>query len=104
MNIPLTLQIHEEDGSVWAEVAELPGCFASGKDLDELMEAMNEAVSLYLDDNPEAQAAIRRLAQPDEQVVDFSMHLARRQAREVPRLEVEKMQANLHYEQELIEA
>lgn len=39
---------HEDDGSYWAEVDELPGCFASGESLDELWEALGEAVSLYL--------------------------------------------------------
>lgn len=40
--------IHEEDGSYWAEVQELPGCFASGADLDELKEALIEAISMCL--------------------------------------------------------
>jgi len=39
--------IHEEDGSYWAEVKELPGCFASGHDLEELKEAVIEAITLY---------------------------------------------------------
>jgi len=30
-------------------VRELPGCFASGFSLDELFEALNEAVGLYLE-------------------------------------------------------
>lgn len=38
----------EEDGSLWAEVDELPGCFASGDDFDELWENLAEAVGLYL--------------------------------------------------------
>ena len=40
--------VHEEDGSYWAEVEELPGCFASGHDLEELREAVVEAITLYL--------------------------------------------------------
>jgi predicted RNase H-like HicB family nuclease len=46
-----TVRIHEEPGqeySLWAEVLELPGTFASGRDMDELREALSEAVSLYL--------------------------------------------------------
>ncbi len=46
-----TVRIHHEPGqeySLWAEVEELPGCFASGRDMDELREALSEAVSLYL--------------------------------------------------------
>lgn len=49
--------VHEEDGSYWAEVAELPGCFASGADLDELRAAVVEAISLYLSDDTVASAA-----------------------------------------------
>lgn len=40
--------VHEEDGSLWAEVEELPGCFASGKDLNELTEAVIEAISMCM--------------------------------------------------------
>jgi predicted RNase H-like HicB family nuclease len=45
-----TILIHNEGPGqrLWAEVEELPGCFASGQDLDELMEAVAEAISLYL--------------------------------------------------------
>jgi predicted RNase H-like HicB family nuclease len=46
----LTIHVHREDGDdeLWADVDELPGCFASGQDMNELREALNEAVSLYL--------------------------------------------------------
>lgn len=40
----------EDDGSLWAEVQELPGCFASGDSFDELVEALAEAVFLYSND------------------------------------------------------
>jgi len=46
--------IHEEDGSYWAEVKELPGCFASGHDLEELKDAVLEAIELYLADDDDA--------------------------------------------------
>ena len=39
-------------GSFWSEVAELPGCFASGRTLEELREALAESVGLYLWDRP----------------------------------------------------
>lgn len=42
--------IHEEDGSYWAEVKELPGCFASGATLDELKDALVEAIGMCLED------------------------------------------------------
>ena len=38
----------DSDGSYWAEVEELPGCFASGFTLEELNEALSEAIRLYL--------------------------------------------------------
>lgn len=47
--------IHEEDGSYWAEVEELPGCFASGKDLNELEEALIEAINMCLTEKEHAQ-------------------------------------------------
>ena len=40
--------VHEEDDAYWAEVESLPGCFASGGSLDELREAVVEAITLYL--------------------------------------------------------
>jgi predicted RNase H-like HicB family nuclease len=40
--------IHEEDGSYWAEVRELPGCFASGHTLDEVLEGLREAIALCI--------------------------------------------------------
>ena len=45
----LRVFVHEEDGSYWADVEGLPGCFASGRDLDELREAIVEAITMYLD-------------------------------------------------------
>ena len=44
-----TVRIHREEGEQpWAEVVELPGCFASGEDMAELRENLAEAISLYL--------------------------------------------------------
>lgn len=45
-----TVRIHREPGEshIWAEVDELPGCFATGRDDDELRDALAEAISLYL--------------------------------------------------------
>jgi predicted RNase H-like HicB family nuclease len=46
-----TVLVHDEGSGerMWAEVAELPGCFASGRDTGELGEALAEAISLYLE-------------------------------------------------------
>jgi predicted RNase H-like HicB family nuclease len=47
--LSLNVRIHDEgDGVLWAEVLELPGCFASGATVEELREAVAEAVGLYL--------------------------------------------------------
>ena len=51
-----TARIHREDGSYWAEVVELPGWFASGDTLDEPQDALSEAISLNLHDDPDAAA------------------------------------------------
>ncbi len=44
----LTARIYHEDGAYWAEVPELPGVFASGDNLDDLLGGLKEAVALYL--------------------------------------------------------
>ena len=45
-----TVLVHNEGPGqrLWAEVEELPGCFASGWDMTELRAALAEAISLYL--------------------------------------------------------
>ena len=49
--ITFHVDLHEEDdGSWWAQVKELPGCFASGFSLDELKEALAEAMQMWLPD------------------------------------------------------
>lgn len=46
----LTVNIHSEDESYWADVPELPGCFASGDTLDELFDSLRDGIQLYLDE------------------------------------------------------
>jgi predicted RNase H-like HicB family nuclease len=58
-SVELQALIHEEDGSYWAEVKELPGCFASGATLDELKEALVEAISMCLEDGVEGTPVAR---------------------------------------------
>lgn len=48
----LTVVVNEEPEGLWSEVVELPGCFASGRTLEELCDAVAEAVGLYLWDLP----------------------------------------------------
>ena len=55
-----TVFIRDEGTGYWGEVSELPGCFASGRTLTELREALGEAIGLYLWDRP-AQLAERAL-------------------------------------------
>jgi predicted RNase H-like HicB family nuclease len=43
----LQVEVHYEGGMYWAQVKEWPGCFASGENLDELTEALEEAIGLY---------------------------------------------------------
>jgi len=48
-DLEFTANVHAEpDGTYWAEVAELPGCFASGHDLDELKDGLVEAIQMCL--------------------------------------------------------
>jgi len=49
----LTARIHIEDDSYWADVPELPGCFACGDTLDELFMSLQEGIALYVADEGE---------------------------------------------------
>ncbi len=44
----LHVEVNREPSGYWAEIPDLPGCFASGATFDGLLEALSEAVSLYL--------------------------------------------------------
>jgi predicted RNase H-like HicB family nuclease len=55
----ITVVVHEEDGSFWSEVHELPGCFAAAGTLSELHEALADVVGLYLWDMPAEFSAAR---------------------------------------------
>ena len=55
-----TVIVHEaapDEGGFWAEVKELPGCFASGESLDELDGDVRDAIEAYI-------AALRETGQP----------------------------------------
>ena len=46
-----TVLVHEtepDESGFWAEVVELPGCFASGLTLDELESDVRDAIETYL--------------------------------------------------------
>jgi predicted RNase H-like HicB family nuclease len=46
--VDINAVIHNEDGTYWAEVPEIPGVFATGHTLDELVEALTEAYALFV--------------------------------------------------------
>lgn len=48
----ITVVVHQERDGFWTEIDELPGCFASGRTLSELAEALGEAIGLYLNHEP----------------------------------------------------
>jgi predicted RNase H-like HicB family nuclease len=54
--VELTVNVHLENGSYWADVPELPGCFASGDTLDELFSSVREGIQLYLAEGNDSQA------------------------------------------------
>jgi predicted RNase H-like HicB family nuclease len=51
LDMEITANIRLEDGSYWADVPALPGCFASGTTLDELFDSLQEGIELYLEDD-----------------------------------------------------
>lgn len=48
----MLIHIHQEKDHLWAQVPDIPGCFAAGKDLDEFKECLAEAIGMYLADPP----------------------------------------------------
>ena len=44
----LEVEVHREPSGYWAEVGGLEGCYASGQTLDELFQALREAIAMYL--------------------------------------------------------
>ena len=45
----LHINVRYEDDSLWATVEEFPGVFATGDNLDELRESLEEGISLVLE-------------------------------------------------------
>ncbi|HEU4463297.1 MAG TPA: type II toxin-antitoxin system HicB family antitoxin [Solirubrobacterales bacterium] len=52
----ITANIRLEEGSYWAEVPALPGCFAAGSTLDELFASLREGIELYVAETSDEQA------------------------------------------------
>lgn len=65
---------HDEDGSLWATVEELPGVFATGDTMDELRESLQEGISLYLasPDQPTPHVTVGEL-RPKHEVASASV-------------------------------
>lgn len=55
MELEVIVHHDSETGAYWAEVVQLPGCFAAGQTREELDKSLAEAVRLYLEDTDEAQ-------------------------------------------------
>ncbi len=55
----LHIEVHQEDGMLWAEISEWPGCFASGETFAELIDAIQEAVALYITPEDQPVEAIK---------------------------------------------
>jgi predicted RNase H-like HicB family nuclease len=47
----VTLHVRWEDGHLWGQVQEMPGCFAAGQSFLELLEALQEAIGQWLSDS-----------------------------------------------------
>ncbi|HVA60030.1 MAG TPA: type II toxin-antitoxin system HicB family antitoxin [Mycobacteriales bacterium] len=94
MQNKFTLKISEDtDGMLWAQVEDLPGCFASGQNLDTLMEAAAEAIGLYLsEEGPEIRVGLTPLPEPDDSRV---LSLGRR--RREPERKHESVAPTAHY-------
>lgn len=56
-----TIRVHREEDHYWAEVAEMPGSFATGNNLAELGESLDEAVALWQDDQTSQGYVLERL-------------------------------------------
>jgi predicted RNase H-like HicB family nuclease len=50
----------DDDGSLWAEVPDMPGVFASGSTMDELFEAVTEAITMVILDGDGVVAEVER--------------------------------------------
>lgn len=67
-----TVLVHDEGPEgFWAEVEELPGCFATGDTLDELWDSVGESISLYLStpESPVEARMVRPTANPERREV-----------------------------------
>lgn len=57
--------VHRESDHYWAEVLELPGCFATGFTWEELWEALAEGIGMYLSTDERRYEAIFNTLPPE---------------------------------------
>ncbi|MEX0786766.1 MAG: type II toxin-antitoxin system HicB family antitoxin [Dehalococcoidia bacterium] len=57
-----------EEGGYWVEVPALPGCYSQGESVDDALEHVREAISLYLETLREEGKDI-----PDDETVVFKV-------------------------------
>jgi predicted RNase H-like HicB family nuclease len=50
MELEVIVHQDSETGGYWAQVVQLPGCYAAGHTREELTESLEEAIELYLKD------------------------------------------------------
>lgn len=50
----ITIEVHSEDGALWATVLEFPGLFAAGDTETELFENVAEGLRIYLTEDGQA--------------------------------------------------
>lgn len=50
MELEVIVHHDSETKAFWAEVVQLPGCFAAGRTRTELEDSLREAIALYLED------------------------------------------------------
>ena len=74
-----TVLVHEDtDGSYWAEVEELPGCFGSGKTLAAVETDIRQAIEVYIEALKELGQDIPEgaLEAPDDNVRQWAIRVA----------------------------
>ena len=54
MELDVVVHHDSDTKGYWAEVAQLPGCFAAGHTRKELLSSLEEAVALYLEEDATA--------------------------------------------------
>lgn len=64
--VTYTATVHDDSDGLWAEVAELPGVYATGADLAELSVALQEGVEFYLS-TPEHPVRVEKISSTTEQ-------------------------------------